>query len=240
MLKSIIITFLTYLFAIVTFFLGSTFVLFLVLFKVPRVKAFASVSRVWAGAVLAVAGIKVEIKGIENVEFKGPKVIISNHQGNFDILILIAALPFNFRFLVKRQLFDVPFFGWYLRGRGDILVDRERGAKAAQTLKETSKLVEEGEPVLIFPEGTRSLDGAVGQFKRGSLVLAIDSCAKIVPIGIAGSYDIQKRGNFLIKPSKVYINIGEPVSLGSVPQAEVSGELAVKLRDTVVSLMTYR
>lgn len=238
-MKNLLLTVITYIFAVITFFAGSLLVLLLILFGMNRRKAFVSVSRPWAAAVLKVAGIKLTVSGLENVSFDGPKVIVSNHQGNFDIPILISVLPLDFRFLVKKELFRVPFFGWYLKGRGDIPIDREKGKKAHHTLKISAELVKKGSPMLIFPEGTRSRDGSLGRFKRGSLVLAYDSGAKIMPVGINGSFDIQKKGGFMISPSIVSVNIGKPVdiSMNSDPSGNINDQGAEIVRESIISLM---
>ncbi|MCX5749598.1 MAG: lysophospholipid acyltransferase family protein [Candidatus Saganbacteria bacterium] len=239
MLKNVILTVLTVIFAVSTFFLGCAAALFLITLGCPRKKAFEDISRPWARAVLKIAGIRLFVSGKENLCFDGPKVIVSNHQGNFDIPILIAALPINFRFLVKKELFRVPFFGWYIKNRGDISIDREKGQKAHNTLKITAETVKKGEPVLIFPEGTRSRDGKLGQFKRGSLVLAADSGAKIVPVGITGSFNIQKKGGFFINPAEVRVNIGKPVDLNENCNAceTINAGKLETIRDSIISLI---
>lgn len=224
-----------YFFVFSTILLGSLLILFLILFRVPRKKAFFSVSRSWAKAILKLSGIKVYVRGLENLNVKGPKVLICNHQGNFDIPILIATLPVDFRFLVKKELFSIPFFGWCLRSRGDVPIDRRNAARASQTLKDLSKNMEDNAPILIFPEGTRSLDGKVQEFKRGSVVIAAECGAKIIPIGISGSFAIQKRGAFEVNPSSVSVNIGEPVD--AVCDDGDIFRLPRELREKVISLI---
>jgi len=226
-MKNIVLTVITGVFAVTSFFLGSALVLLLVLFGMQKRTAFVKVSRPWARAVLRAGGIKLKVSGQDNLNVSGPLIIVSNHQGNFDIPILLASLPIDFRFLVKKELFKVPFFGWYIRNRGDILIDREKGQKALRTLRATAELVRKGNPVLIFPEGTRSSDGSLGDFKRGSLIIAREAGAKVVPVGISGSYDIQKKGGFLINPAEVFVNIGRPMDIAE----------AAEVRAAVFSLM---
>lgn len=238
-MKNIFISAFTYIFAIVTFFLGSALALVLVLFGMQRRKAFVLISKPWAKAVLKVAGVRITVTGSENLQFHGPKVIVSNHQGNFDIPILMASLPVDFRFLVKKELFNVPFFGWYIKNRGDISIDREKGQRAHQTLKITAELVKKGSPVLIFPEGTRSRDGKLGVFKRGGLVLAYDAEARLVPVGINGSYNIQKKGGLLIGPARVTVNIGRPIDVirKECPEDGIGDEKMASVREAIFSLM---
>ena len=187
-------------------------------------------SMIWAGFFLRLCGISVKVKGLENLEFSGPKVYVANHQSNFDIPCLMASIQKPFSFIVKKELFKVPIMGWYMGKRGDISVDRKNPRAAMKTLITASKRVARGDIFLIFPEGTRSRDGRVGEFKKGSLFLALQNQAKIVPIGIAGSFDIQKKGSYLIRPSTVRINIGVPIE----PSQDLDNET---IRRAIISLM---
>ena len=224
-----------YLFFIGSFILGSCLMLLLMVFGVPRKKTASRVSVSWAKAILKVAGIKVIVAGAENLCFEGPKVLIANHQGNFDIPILMACLPVNFRFMVKKELFSIPVFGWHLKNRGDIPIDRKNAVRASETIQSLAQDMKSGDPVLIFPEGTRSLDGRVGDFKRGSVMLASESGAKIVPIGISGSFRIQKKGSLMVYPCEVHVNIG-PALQERGDEADITA-FPRQLREKVISLI---
>ncbi len=235
MAKRAFITAFFYFFFLATFIMGSVLILVLMLFRVPRRKAAAVVSRSWAKALVRVAGIRVTVNGAENLCFEGSKVLISNHQGNFDIPIFMSVLPVNFRFLVKKELFSIPVFNWLLNCRGDIPIDRKNAAKASHTIRSLAKNLKDDAPVLIFPEGTRSADGKVSEFKRGSVVLAAESGAKIVPIGISGSFRIQKKGSIMIYPAAVHVHIGPAVKDG--PDENDISAFPRKLREKVISLI---
>lgn len=237
MAKKLAITIFGLAFIVLTFLLGSIIILLGIILRFQKEKVFFLVSRMWSKGVLFVSGVQLKITGLENTLFDSPKIFVSNHQGNYDIPILIAALPVHFRFLVKKELFKIPFFGWHLRGRGDILIDRQSGQKAHRTLSEVSKLVKSGIPVLIFPEGTRSLDGKIHPFKRGSMLVASLSKAKIVPIAISGSFNIQKKGSFFINPSKVILNIGKPVEIEKAEGFRIDQDkLLLDIQSKVISL----
>jgi 1-acyl-sn-glycerol-3-phosphate acyltransferase len=224
-----------YIFFLATFIMGSLLILVLMLFNVPKRKAAAAVSKSWAKALVKIAGIKVTVSGAENLDLNGPMVLISNHQGNFDIPIFMSVLPVNFRFLVKKELFSIPVFSWLLNSRGDIPIDRKNAARASQTIKELAQSLKYDDPVLIFPEGTRSPDGKVADFKRGSVMLASESGAKIVPIGISGSFKIQKKGSIMIYPCAVHVAIGAPVE-GREDVSDI-GAFPRELREKVISLI---
>lgn len=237
-MRRIVLTVMVISFAVITFILGSLIGFILVLFRFPSRKTYWYFSRIWAKGILFVAGVKVSVKGLENILFDGPKIMISNHQGNFDIPILIAVLPVDFKFIVKKELFKVPFFGWYLRKREDISIDRASGKGARETLNAVAGMVSKGETVLVFPEGTRSRDGSIGRFKRGGMVLAVDSGAKIVPLAVSGSFNIQKKGSFWMTPSDVSVNIGTPkeVTFTEKESDKLESNLD-QLRDIIISLM---
>ena len=190
-------------------------------------------SVIWSKFFLRVSGIEVKITGLNNLEFTGKKVYVSNHQSNYDIPCLMASIEKPFSFIVKKELFKVPIMGWYMGKRGDISVDRKNPRSAMKTLINISKRVSAGEVFVVFPEGTRSLDGNVGEFKKGSLFLAVQNDAKIVPIGISGSINIQKKGSYFIRPSRVTINIGAPI----IPTQDLENET---IRQTIISLMAQK
>lgn len=199
----------------------------------PEKETYWKNSVIWSKFFLRVSGIDVKVSGLNNLEVSGTKVYVSNHQSNYDIPCLMSSIEKQFSFIVKKELFKVPIMGWYMKKRGDVSVDRKNPRNAMKTLINISKRVSAGEIFMIFPEGTRSLDGKVGEFKKGSLFLAVQNDAKIIPIGISGSINIQKKGSYFIRPSLVTINIGAPI--------EASKELENEtIRQTIISLMAKK
>jgi len=128
-----------------------------------------------------------------------------------DIPILIAYLPTHFRFVAKKELFKIPLFGWGVRQAGHISIDRESILSSYKTLEKIVQMLKAGASVIFFPEGTRSWDGSLGKFKRGSLMAALKSGAPIIPIAISGSYNIMPRDTKLIRPGRVKLSIGKPI-----------------------------
>lgn len=238
MIRSFFLTVFAALYIFFTMIGGSLIAGTVSIFAKNKMRVFGNVSRVWARSVLFVCGIKIEVKGMENLSLDGPTVLVANHQGNFDIPVMVSALPFNFRFMVKQELFRIPMFGWYMKNRGDVSIDRGSPRNAIIALKKISEMVKKGEPVLIFPEGTRSMDGSVGEFKRGSMIVAMNANARIVPIAISGSINIQKRGTLMVNPSVVHVNIGEGIDLkGKGDTTGKEAELLAEIRQKVISLM---
>jgi 1-acyl-sn-glycerol-3-phosphate acyltransferase len=131
-------------------------------------------ARLWGRGILAVAGIKVEIKGAEHLDPVRPQVLATNHQGTFDIFVFLTNFPVQFRWVAKKSLFKIPFMGMAMRRAGYISIDRENSRQALKDLKEAGEKLKTGRSVVIFHEGTRSKTGKVGPFKRGSLLPGID------------------------------------------------------------------
>jgi 1-acyl-sn-glycerol-3-phosphate acyltransferase len=171
------------------------------------------IGRFWAGLHLKVSGVKVVIKGVEHLAGP-PFVFMCNHQSALDIYTLLASLPISFRWIAKRQLFKIPFIGWAMGRAGYISIDRENPREALKAMEEAARKIRGGMNIIIFPEGTRSLDGVLLPFKKGGFTLALRAMVPIVPIGIYGTSQLQPKGSFIPKKKGViYINIGKPIIL---------------------------
>ena len=136
---------------------------------------------------------------------------MANHQSNFDIPVLLAHLPLQFRWLAKAELFKIPVFGRAMRGCGYISIDRSDRESAFQSLAKAAATIKDGTSVLVFPEGTRSLDGMIKPFKKGSFVLAVDAGVPIVPIVITEPGPSCPKTNCIIKPCQVTLDVLPPV-----------------------------
>jgi 1-acyl-sn-glycerol-3-phosphate acyltransferase len=169
------------------------------------------VARFWGKCILFVSGIRVKVKGIANVDPQKPCIFMSNHQGNFDIPVLLGCLPFQFRWLAKAELFRIPLFGRAMRDCGYISIDRFNRSSAFESLKRAAETIRGGVNVMIFPEGTRSLDGKIRSFKKGGFIMTIDAGVPIMPIVIQGTYSIMPKNRLLIRPGAVVLEILEPV-----------------------------
>jgi len=186
----------------------------------------AAMCRSWARLILRTAGAKVHIDGIEHADFSGSRIYISNHRSYFDVLALMAYLPDNARFVAKKSLEYIPFFGLAMRAVGTVIIDRKRPEAARETLSKMGESnMGKGVGVIIFPEGARSCDGKLGQFKKGGFMLAIQTGATIVPVGITGSSDIMPADGFSVKPGEIHISIGQPISTEG---------LSIEKRDSVM------
>ncbi len=165
------------------------------------------VARFWGNSILFVSGIKVKVKGVAKVDPTKSYVFMANHQGNFDIPVLLGCLPFQFRWLAKAELFRIPIFGRAMRGCGYISIDRFDRSSAFESIDRAAATIRNGVNVMIFPEGTRSLDGKIRSFKKGGFVLTVDAGVSIIPIIIHGTYSIMPKNRLLIRPGSVLLEI---------------------------------
>jgi 1-acyl-sn-glycerol-3-phosphate acyltransferase len=159
------------------------------------------------------SGIPLEIRGLENIPKNQPLLIACNHQGAADILILLAGMPIDFLFAIKKELFQIPVFGWYLKRAGYIAVDRALILSAYKLVAAFAKRLEGGESILVFPEGTRTKTGELGAFKRGSLLSAPKAGVPILPVAISGSFNLMPRGSWIICPHPVKLTISQPITI---------------------------
>ncbi len=222
---------------VISFFVGILVTICLTPFVKPRTRLFQGAAHNWARFLAFCSGIKVEASGLENIPRDKPLILVANHQGAADIPVLLAYLPVRFRFAIKKELFGLPVFGWYLRQAGYFPIDRQVILSAYKTLEQIIEILKAGESVMIFPEGTRSKDGSLGKFKRGSLMAALKSGAPVVPIAISGSYDILPKGTYLIKPSKVKLSVAKPVYIKNEDEYDAKVE---EIRAAIARLLPAR
>jgi len=182
-------------------------------FMTPDENMIHRVANIWAKMLLAIANTKVEIVGAENVIMGKPQIFMANHQSDFDILIVLAHLQGQFRWIVKKELFQIPLFGRAMQSAGYIEIDREDREKAMLSLDKAAMKIREGKSVMSFPEGTRSKDGRIKPFKHGMFYLAIKSGVPIVPISIIGAGEIMPRRSLRIKPGKITMVIDKPIDI---------------------------
>jgi 1-acyl-sn-glycerol-3-phosphate acyltransferase len=168
-------------------------------------------ARLWGRAALLANHVKVRMEGLEHLNGKGPYIFMSNHQGSYDIFALLGHLPFQFKWLAKKELFSIPFFGWAMAAAGYISIDREGTRETVKALSEAAEKIRDGMSVVIFPEGSRSPDGSIQPFKKGGFTLAIKSGVPIVPIAIIGSRDIMPKDKLTVASGEIRIWMGHPI-----------------------------
>lgn len=187
-------------------------------------------ARAWARLILRTTGVRVRVSGIERLDPAQSYVFASNHQSIYDIPIIFASLPLQLRIIAKDSLGRIPFLGWHLRRTGHLLIDRKN--PGAGIFKRMGSLVSSARSLIVFPEGTRSTDCAVARFKGGSFLLAIDSHLPVVPVSVAGSRHVMKKGRLTVCPGDVTLTIHESISTVTVGRQDAR-EFAEQVRQVV-------
>lgn len=155
----------------------------------------------------------LEVHGQENVPPSGPLIVASNHASHLDPMILGAAFDRELHYMARRTLFDVPGFAWLIRNTNAFPLDRDGDSREA--LRVFGERLDMGNAVVMFPEGTRTLDGAVGEMKPGIGMLAVRNGAPVVPVYIWGSYLSWPRGKSFPRPHRLKVYIDPPLVPGA-------------------------
>jgi 1-acyl-sn-glycerol-3-phosphate acyltransferase len=191
----------------------------------------------WAWLILKTCGVDVEVEGQQSLVPGRTYVLASNHQSLFDTPIVFAYLPLSFRILYKKSLNRIPFLGWHLFLSGHVGVERENPTRARASLDHAAERIRRGMSVVVFPEGTRSYDGVMRPFRKGSFRLALKAGTPIVPLSISGSYRVMKRGKVTVYPGKVTLRIGEPIAVEGLTE-EDAPTLSDRVREVVQRNLT--
>ena len=170
-------------------------------------------ARAWSWLILATTGVVIRVSGLDRLDAR-TYVFISNHQSIYDIPIIFWSLPFQLRIIAKASLGRFPILGWHLQRTGHVLVDRAKPGHVV--FRRITSILQRGLSLIVFPEGTRSVDGRVGRFKKAIFVLAIDAGVPIVPISVSGSCEVMKRGRLMTCPGTVELTVHEPIDTSSL------------------------
>jgi len=188
----------------------------------------AQTAKKWARSLVKVAGVTVAITGEENIPAEGSVVFVSNHQGNFDVPLLLGYVDKPKAFIAKVELLKFPIIRTWMTHMKCVFMDRSDIRQSLKVINQAADYLKEGYSMVIFPEGSRSKGETLGEFKPGSLKLAVKAEVPIVPITIRGSYKILEQNGFMIKPAHVEISILDPI-----PTAGLTKEQATELPERV-------
>ncbi|MEE8524890.1 MAG: lysophospholipid acyltransferase family protein [Thermoanaerobaculia bacterium] len=203
-------------------------------FSRDAVPALAMARRCWAPGLLWGGGVRLEVEGLENVDWTRPHFFAANHQSMVDAVALFRVLPVPLLFILKAELRRVPLLGWYVSAMGMIFVPRDQRRQSLENLRQCRHRIDCGYSILMFPEGTRSRDQRIGPFKPGIFLPAIDSETPIVPVVLDGPGRILPRGSFRIRPGTVRVAIGRPVATDGLGRGDRRA-LAEQVREEMLA-----
>lgn len=172
----------------------------------------AKAARNWARSLVNFTGSKVEVVGAELIPSQGAVLFAANHQGNFDIPLLLGFVPGSKGFVAKIELKSFPLINIWMKKIHCVFIERGNLRKSLLTMREVIEILKAGHSMVVFPEGTRSKGKPMGEFKRGSLGIAEKANVPVVPITIVDSYKIMEgNSGIAIKPANVKIIISKPI-----------------------------
>jgi 1-acyl-sn-glycerol-3-phosphate acyltransferase len=241
--SSVLVTFRLLVVALLTIFWGGPVIL--LSFFDPYAERAALLVRLWAKGVLWVCGITLRVHGQERIDATKAHLFMANHQSNFDIPILMVAFGLlQVRWVSKRAVRKVPIIGLCMQRTHQVLVDRESPTQAVAVIRQVKTLLDAGISVIFFPEGTRTRDGRLQEFKPGGFVVAVETGVPIVPITVKGSRALWPPGGLDIRPGVVEVIFDEPIQVDTHLNRKASrvdllkrvrAAIAAQLQETLVS-----
>jgi 1-acyl-sn-glycerol-3-phosphate acyltransferase len=169
-------------------------------------------SRTWSWLIMKTILSPVKVTGFDKIDISKPHVYASNHASALDIPVLYVNLPFQFRIAFKKELLAYPVVGWQLKRSGQICIDQQNPSHSISSIRAALKGLKSGLPLVIFPEGGRTPDGAIKPFLPGAFFLAIKAQVDIVPIALVGTYELLPMNTYHIKSRPLEMRLGEPIS----------------------------
>ncbi len=190
-------------------------------------------ARLWSKTLLKISSIKVEVIGKENIPKETGYIVCSNHASLFDIPILLSLFEYSVLIIYKKELEKIPIFGMGLKASPFVGIVREDPRKSMESLEEAASLIRNGTTILIFPEGTRSTDGKLGEFKRGAMLLAFKAGKNILPISLIGTEKILPAGKSKFSSGKVKVAISQMIDIPERADKKQEQAIIADLKETI-------
>lgn len=184
-------------------------------------------AHIWSRCVCVMLGVKVVVKGRENIDPKTSYVFVANHQGAYDIFTVYGWLGHNFRWMMKKELRKIPLVGYACEKARQVYVDNSTPTRVRETMRKAEALLAGGMSVVVFPEGARTWNGQMRAFKRGAYALAMEFNLPVVPLTIDGAFKVMPRFKKLPRPGHIILTIHPPVH-----PTEQGHDLAQLMEDT--------
>jgi 1-acyl-sn-glycerol-3-phosphate acyltransferase len=181
-------------------------------------------------------GVRVQIRGLEKISPTGTYLFVSNHQGNFDAPVLYHVVPQDALALIKQEMMRLPILSIVMRRARFVPIERHDAIKARAAIDAGAELLREGHSFLAFPEGTRSRNGRLGEFKKGVFIMALKAAVPIVPISILNSSAIQPPGSYGIRSGTITVVIHDSIPTEGVT-IENRDRLVRLARDRIASVL---
>ncbi len=197
-------------------------------------KVFLFVSKNYSRLLMFAFRIRVAVAGLGNIDPARPYVFMSNHVSHVDAPALALVIPHPLHWVFKKELARIPVFGWVLLACGQIMVDRSDPERSRAVLDEALAGLAGNSSVMIYPEGTRSRDGALQPFKKGGFWMALQAGLPIVPVRVSGTREIVAADTLVVNPGTVRVAIFPPIETRGKTSADIPGLMA-RVREAMTS-----
>lgn len=196
-------------------------------------------ARIWARGCLWASWSRVTVVGVENFRKQKVAVYASNHTSYMDTPVIFASLPFQFRILAKKSLWEWPFIGWWLQRSGQMPIDTANPHATLSSLGGGVKALRSGMPLFVFPEGGRTTVGQLQPFLSGAAYMAIRAQVPLVPLALSGVYDLLPIHTHHFYPSKLTLLVGEPIDTKGMTVRQID-ELTERMRAAIAGMLGER
>ena len=190
------------------------------------------IAQIWARGCVRISGARLTVRGAENLQKHPVAVYAANHTSYMDTPVIFSTMPFQFRILAKKELWTMPFIGWYLNRSGQIPVDTVSTNATVSSLGGGVRALRAGMPLFVFPEGSRTPDGRMQPFLAGAAFLAIRAQVPLIPIALSGVYDLLPMHTRHFYPGDITLSVGEPISTAGMTIRQTD-ELNARLREVI-------
>lgn len=194
-------------------------------------------AHIWSRCVCTLLFVRVRVYGRENIDKKSSYVFVANHQGAFDIWAIYGYLNHNFKWLMKKSLEKIFMVGFACKSSGHVFVDSNSLVSIKETIEDARKRLKNGMSLVIFPEGSRSWDGSMRDFKRGAFLLASEFRLPVVPVTIDGAFKVMPRTTYNVTPGTIKLTIHKPIEPGE--NGFNTKKLLAECYDTIGSALPY-
>ena len=174
----------------------------------------------WGRAMVWLSGGEIAVEGLENVPSEGGFILCSNHQGAFDIPLLLGFSPRPIGFVAKKELRRVPLLGLWMQELGCLFLDRKNPRQGLAVTREGAARLKEGAGLVIFPEGTRSGSSQLAPFRQGSLHMALAGGVPVVPVTIIDSHKLREAQGWRIRPARVRMVLSPPIPTAGMQRTD--------------------
>lgn len=187
---------------------------------------------IWARFNSFITPMSVRVTGEENIDKDSSYVIVANHQSQYDIFVIYGWLPVDFKWVMKIELRGIPVLGYSCYRIGHIFIDRSNPQAAIDSIIKAKDRIRKGTSIVFFPEGHRSSDGKLLEFKKGAFAFALETGFSILPVTIKGTGNILPSNTTALFPGKAELIIHEPVPVKGYDKENIE-ELIMKSRESI-------